>query len=743
MPQDALPSSSTPTLPNPRHAQRIPAHLGKDQVARIRQAAHLLPQVVRPADLDLDDDPRPDARLDEQGFVQLQKAVQGSRPSRWIHPASMEAALAHLAAVGTGPDARPLMLQRGATLEGLGLARHAGTWTRQATQVLHLDEPGWQVPVAFRLAVDDTPIWTFYRDGDAAALMSALGPVPPWPHAHELATNLDALVERSREFKPHHLPSLLPRLQAECATPRTLAELKQGCSRAQDRWEHLAAELDTLVRLNQELAFQGYPDTFETARRLQRSVTLYVGPPNSGKTHAAFERLSQALDGAYLAPLRLLALEGRDRLVARGVPCSLLTGEENVPAPEARVVSSTIEMVNTRQAIDVAVIDEAQMIFDHSRGWAWTQAIVAVPANEVIIICSEYAVAAIENLLGLCGERCTVRRFERMQHVALLPRPVPISRLTLGDAVVAFSRRDVLTMRDRIAASGHVVSVIYGALPPEVRRREAERFATGESQILVATDAIGMGLNLPIRRVLFSTMSKFDGQGDRALTESEVHQIAGRAGRYGIHEEGFVGVLDDAEPTALRVLRELLPRPPRAPRDFKAPVAPNGWHVDTIAAHLQHNKLREVLGVFVEQLRLDDAHFAVAELEQMLELAEQLDRSASRLTLRERFTYAQAPVDTRSTNQVQEFLDWSACHAQTGRVGRPWFLDAVDGHSRLDRMEEALRACTLWLWLDLRFPGVYGHVEDVAALRQQLNDGIERQLKGKRPLAQSRARQRR
>ena len=93
-------------------------------------------------------------------------------------------------------------------------------------------------------------------------------------------------------------------------------------------------------------------------------MTLYVGPPNSGKTHAAFERLAQAHDGAYLAPLRLLALEGRDRLVARGVPCSLLTGEENVPAPDARVVSSTIEMVGTNKPIDVAVIDEAQMIFD-------------------------------------------------------------------------------------------------------------------------------------------------------------------------------------------------------------------------------------------------------------------------------------------------------------------------------------------------------------------------------------------
>ena len=256
-------------------------------------------------------------------------------------------------------------------------------------------------------------------------------------------------------------------------------------------------------------------------------------------------------------------------------------------------------------------------------------------------------------------------------------------------------------------------------------------------------EAIGMGLTLPIRRVLFSTMSKFDGQADRALSESEVHQIAGRAGRYGIHEEGFVGVLKEAEPSALRVLKELLPKTPQAPRDFKAPVAPNGWHVDTISARLHKRKLREVLGVFMEQLKLDDAHFAVAELEQMLELAEQLDLSAARLTLKERFIYAQAPVDTRTENQVQEFLDWSSRHAHTGRAGTPWFLDQVDGHSKLERMEQALRACTLWLWLDLRFPGVYGHLDEVLHLRGQLNDGIERQLKGKRPLAQVRQRARR
>jgi ATP-dependent RNA helicase SUPV3L1/SUV3 len=729
-------------LPIPSHAQRLPPHVGAEQLARIRHAVHHLPQVVKPADYLADTHADFETHLDTLGLVLLQKPVPGQRPSRWIDPALIDAALAHLDAVGSGPKARPLMLERSAALEQMAVSRRAGVWTRLIRHTLTLSEPGWTVPVLFRVPVNADAVWAFYRSGDAAALLASLGPPPQHPEAAAVLAHLESLLARSRALSPQHLPSLLPRLQAECTTPLPLAELKAACSRAQDRWEHHASELDALAGLNSDLAFQGYPDTFAKARQLQRKVTLYVGPPNSGKTHAAFERLAQASSGAYLAPLRLLALEGRDRLVARGVPCSLLTGEENVPAPGARVVSSTIEMVGTNTVIDVAVIDEAQMIFDASRGWAWTQAIVAVPASEVLIICSSYAVPAIENLLGLCGERCTVRHFERKQHVQLLPQPVPLPSLTLGDAVVAFSRRDVLMLRDQIAAAGHPVSVIYGALPPEVRKREAERFAEGASHILVATDAIGMGLNLPIRRVLFSTMTKFDGIDDRPLGESEVHQIAGRAGRFGIHEEGFVGVLKEAEPGALKLLTELLPKTPRAPRDFKAPVAPNNWHVQTIASRLGLTRLRDVLGVFVEQLKLDDAHFAVAELEQMLTLAEQLDDCAARLSLKERFIYAQAPVDTRTENQLQAFLDWAAQHALSGQAGSPWFLDQVDGHSRLDAMEQALRACTLWLWLDLRFPGAYGHLKEVLALRGQLNDGIERQLKGKRPLAQIRHRQR-
>ncbi|MEP6505438.1 MAG: helicase-related protein [Betaproteobacteria bacterium] len=714
----------------------MPAHLTPADLARVQQAAYQLPQVVKPADYLEEHAPHFEQHLDGLGLILLQKAVAGARPSRWIAPDRLDDALRHLDVVGNGPQVRALMQARTVELENLGVTREAGEWDRFLTQMLPLPTQGGQIRVAYRQPVPAAPIWDFYRTGDLEAYKIALGDPPLYAAAAELVEHLETLVQRASAGHPEHVASLLPRLQAEAARPQPFADLKAATIRAQDRWERHVAELNALAGLNTELAFQGYPDTFEMARKLQRTVTLYVGPPNSGKTYAAFERLAAAHDGCYLAPLRLLALEGRDRLVGRGVACSLLTGEENDPAPDARVVSSTIEMVNTSKPIDVAVIDEAQMIFDTSRGWAWTQAIVGVPANEVIIICSAYAAEAIENLLKLCGENCKVVTFERKQHVELMPGPVPISALKKGDAVVAFSRREVLMLRDQVAANGHPVSVIYGALPPEVRRREAERFAHGHAHILVATDAIGMGLNLPIRRVLFSTLKKFDGVGDRTLNESEVHQIAGRAGRYGMHEEGFTGVLREAEPTALRTLKELLPKPPRAPRDFKATVAPNWWHIDTIATRLQLTQLRAVLNVFVDQLKLDNAHFAVAELDQMLELAEQLDRTAGKLTLKQRFIYAQAPVDTRTEAQVQAFLDWTHHHATVGKAGTPWFLDEVDEHSRLDNMEKALRSCTLWLWLDLRFPNVYGHLDAVIDLRERLNEGIERHLKGKKPLWQ-------
>ena len=346
-------------LPTARHAQRVPAHITKADLARIRQGAHALPQLVKPGDYLPDHSPGFEQHLDTLGLVLLHKAVAGQRPSRWIHPALMDTALAHLDAIGPVPNARPLMLERTAALEAMGIARHAGAWSRLIRQPLNLSEPGWQVPVLFRLPIDDAPVWAFYRDADAASLMAALGPVTGYPHAHALMSHLEQLLAQARAAHPRHLAGLLPRLQAECAAPQalagaaTLADLLAACSRAYERWAHQSAEQDTLQGLTHELAFQGYPATFQKARRLDRQITLYVGPPNSGKTHAAFDRLAGACAtgrGAYLAPLRLLALEGRDRLA--GAWCAVFVVDRRRKRARARrrtgVISSTIEMVGTQ-----------------------------------------------------------------------------------------------------------------------------------------------------------------------------------------------------------------------------------------------------------------------------------------------------------------------------------------------------------------------------------------------------------
>ena len=357
--EPALSPSATPyKLPTPALAERLPSHIGLADVARIRAASFSLPQIVKPADFVAEGSPGFEKHLDKLGYVLLQKPSPPSRPSRWIEPALIDAALRHLGEVGAHPNARAQVLERRAALEAVGVTQEAGVWSRRVSQSLPLSEPDWKVQVHYRLALPLDPIWAYFRNGELPVLQQELGIPQGYPHAAELMAHLEALIARSRallskaerEQRSERLALLLPRLQVECAVPQTLEALAAACSRAQERWEHQVTELDTLSGLNVELAFQGYPDTFTQARSLHRKVTLFVGPPNSGKTHAAFERLAQAAAGAYLAPLRLLALEGRDRLVARGVPCSLLTGEENVPAPGARAVSSTIEMVRTDRA---------------------------------------------------------------------------------------------------------------------------------------------------------------------------------------------------------------------------------------------------------------------------------------------------------------------------------------------------------------------------------------------------------
>ncbi|MDW8445013.1 MAG: helicase-related protein [Acetobacteraceae bacterium] len=267
--------------------------------------------------------------------------------------------------------------------------------------------------------------------------------------------------------------------------------------------------------------------SFVPARSIRRRIVAFLGPTNSGKSHAAFDLLAAAPRGAYLAPLRLLAWEGQERLAERGVRASLLTGEERRIDPEATHVSATVEMADFVTPVPMAVVDEVQMLADEDRGWAWTQALVGLPAETLLVAGAAEAEPLIRRLAALTGEPLEVRRFERMVPLTVLRRPVPLARVEPGDALVCFSRRDAFALREALIARGRPPAMVYGALGPEVRRAEAERFRDGRAPVLVATDAIGMGLNLPIRRVLFAATTKYGGLGPHLI-----RQIAGRAGRY-------------------------------------------------------------------------------------------------------------------------------------------------------------------------------------------------------------------
>ncbi|KAB7790977.1 helicase-related protein [Bifidobacterium leontopitheci] len=274
-------------------------------------------------------------------------------------------------------------------------------------------------------------------------------------------------------------------------------------------------------------------------RHRVRRFILHVGPTNSGKTHDALQSLMDAGDGVYLAPLRLLALETGERLRAQGLRCDIITGEERSIEFGATFSSRTVEMFDTERSYRCVVIDEAQMISDPRRGGAWTRAILAADAPQIHICMADEALALVTRLIAMCGDDIEIVRHRRATGLSVEPEPLDGDPMP-DDALIAFDRTDVLELAASIEARGIPTAVIYGALPWPARRAEAKRFATGEAEVLIATDAIGMGLNLPIRRVVFTATTKYDGKASRSLTTAEIKQIAGRAGRRGMYQQGFV-----------------------------------------------------------------------------------------------------------------------------------------------------------------------------------------------------------
>ncbi len=464
---------------------------------------------------------------------------------------------------------------------------------------------------------------------------------------------------------------------------------------------------------------------FPLARSMDRKLKFFVGPTNSGKTYNAMLELKKANSGLYLAPLRLLALEGFEDLKQNDIEATLITGEEQIIDEDASHVCSTIEMLDFNLDVDTAIIDEVQMLDDEDRGWAWVNAIIGCPAKTIIMTGSVNALDAVTKIAAYLGEELEVVKHKRKTPLKVMARHTSLEHLEAGTALIAFSRSDVLKLKQKLQKK-YRVSVIYGNLSPEVRRDEARRFREKQSDILIATDAISMGLNLPIKNILFTTDTKFDGVSRRKLSVNEIVQIAGRAGRYGHHEVGFLGA---TRRDVLSYIKEEFNSPIRT---IKPPykVKMSSEQLEELASHIKTKSLTKILKYFKDNMNFDGP-FIASNISSMLDAAAIIDRR-EKLSLEDKYLLAQAPITIKSTIILQAYEAYVAsviknkiCRYKPSITLPKKAVTAKD----LLLVEDEVKKISLYLWLSYKFPDIFPDYDKAVILRNSFNSFIEKTLK--------------
>lgn len=478
---------------------------------------------------------------------------------------------------------------------------------------------------------------------------------------------------------------------------------------------------------------QWYP----VARSIQRKVIFHAGPTNSGKTYHALRRFMESESGVYCGPLRLLAMEVFDKCNAENVPCDLITGEtrryandDETPAPH---VACTVEMMNVQQEHEVAVIDEIQMIGDIQRGWAWTRALLGIAAQEVHVCGEETAIDLVRNLLEFTGDTFEVRRYERLTSLTYLNEPVnSFDRIRPGDCIVCFSKRDIFKVYNILSGKRHKCAVIYGDLPPGTKIMQSRKFNDPEDpcSVLVATDAVGMGLNLAIKRVIFYSLIKRTMREDNTvaleyLSTSQAQQIAGRAGRFGTqYEHGEVTTFWSKD---LPLLHKIVgqEKHPLA----KAGMNPTAEMIEMFSYHLPRASLSNLIDIFVHVCKMDDLYF-MCNLVQFKELAEIIEHVP--LPLKTRYTLCSSPLNVKKGFAQVMFVKIATQMSKGFPLTFEWLCKALGAPftvprsvAELEQLEGAFDVVDIYLWLSYRYPDQYVDADEVRELRVKLDAIIQ------------------
>jgi len=480
------------------------------------------------------------------------------------------------------------------------------------------------------------------------------------------------------------------------------------------------------------------PNWYPEARAINRRIIFHAGPTNSGKTYHALERFMSAKSGVYCGPLKLLAVEVFNKSNSNGVACDLVTGEERRAGREdgeqANHVACTVEMTNLSQPYEVAVIDEIQVVRDYQRGWAWTRALLGVQAEEIHVCGEAAAVDLVREIMISTGEEVEVRKYKRLTELIVQEQAVErLSNVQPGDCIVCFNKNDIYSVSRGLERLGKEVAVIYGSLPPNTKLAMAAKFndPSDQCKVLVATDAVGMGLNLNIRRMIFYSVTKvqLNEDGDKEidiLTVSQALQIAGRAGRYGTQwETGYVTTFKQEDNNTLRELLK------KSPDDLlQAGLHPTFDQLELYAFHLPSATISNLIDIFISLSTLDDSLYSLCKMDDFKFLADMIEHI--RLPLKAKYTFCCAPINQRMPFVCAMFLKMSRQFSKGEVLSFDWLCTQVGWpfsppETILDlvHLEAVHDVFDLYLWLSYRFSDMFPDVEIVREVQNELDTVIE------------------
>ncbi|KIJ31831.1 hypothetical protein M422DRAFT_185414, partial [Sphaerobolus stellatus SS14] len=417
----------------------------------------------------------------------------------------------------------------------------------------------------------------------------------------------------------------------------------------------------------------------------------------------------------------------------------------------APLASCTVEMLSLFKHHEVVVIDEIQMIADAHRGGAWTAAVLGARTDELHLCGEEAAVPLVQKMLAETGDEIIINRYERLTPLTVAKNGLHgnWSLIERGDCIVTFSRNGIFRLKAQVEAqTGLRCAVVYGRLPPETRSDQASLFNVKDSgyDVLIATDAIGMGLNLKIKRVVFSELIKHDGTKLAALSLSQVKQIGGRAGRFGEHAEGTNGVVTCFHDKDIPVLREGFALD--APSLLKATLPLSLADFSRMAQLLPQNlRVSDLFTLLHLGARLGEA-YSLPALEGSLRGMEVIDAIGHGMTLREKLQFCNCPVAWRKEAEVEimtsfirrymagEIVDIEECFNERELLSilKSTSAERISGvgtrtdaqqKDLLGKMETCHRVLLAYIWLAYRNPVSFTQMTEAIALKEETESNID------------------